>query len=128
MLIQNSAFMGDPWMQTLEERLGQRIARQRKAMGITQAELAERVEVQPETISRIETGKRAASVNKIAEISGVLQLKLYEMFFLLDAKSPKDQETEKLLWFVSRLSADEIELLLVVGSAVIDSTRRTKAK
>ena len=39
-------------MSTVEEKLGKRIARQRKAVGLTQAQLAETVGVQPETISR----------------------------------------------------------------------------
>lgn len=115
-------------MNTLEERLGLRIANQRKAMGYTQSQFAERVGVQPETISRIENGRRKTSLATIARISGVLQLKLYQVLFLLEEKNAKDREIEKLLWFVAPLSAEEIELLLDVGSALISRTRRTKAR
>lgn len=114
-------------MKTLQERLGHRIAIQRKALGFSQSQFAERVDVQPETISRIENGRRAASLSTIARISGALQLKLYEMFFLLEAKTAKENEVEKLLWFVARLSAEETVLFLDVGSALIASTRRAKS-
>lgn len=113
-------------MKTIEERLGQRIASQRKAVGLTQAQLAEKVDVQPETISRIETGKRAASVSLIAQISDNLELELHEMFRLQDGQSPKDGEIEKLVWFALRLSTSEIQLVLDVGTAVIARTRILK--
>jgi len=111
-------------MKTLEERLGQRIGRQRRAVGLSQAQLAEKVDVQPETISRIETGKTGVSVGLLAQISDAIELDLHEMFHLLDGDSPRDRALEKLLWFVSRLSAEEIELILDVGADVIAHTRR----
>jgi transcriptional regulator with XRE-family HTH domain len=114
-------------MKTLEERLGHRIAIQRKALGFSQSQFAERIDVQPETISRIENGRRAASLRTIERISEALQLKLYEIFFLLEAKNAKDCEVEKLMWYVARLSAEETVLFLDVGSELIASTRRAKS-
>jgi len=111
-------------MKTLEERLGQKIGRQRRAVGLSQAQLAEKVDVQPETISRIETGKKGASVGLLAQISDVLELDLHEMFHLLDGDSPRDRAIENLLRYVARLSTEEIELVLNVAAAVIAHTRR----
>ena len=115
-------------MTTLEERLGQKIARQRRAVGLTQAELAEKVGVQPETISRIETGKRTVSLGLIALLSESVDLQLHELFRLQSSDNPKDQVIERLLWFASRLSPAEIELVMDVGAAVLGHTRRSQIR
>lgn len=113
-------------MKTIEERLGQRIARQRKAAGLTQAELAEKVNVQPETISRVETGIRTASLGLLGHLAEALELELHELFRLNDGDDPKNRAIERLLWFASRLSPSEIELVMDVGAAVIGHTRRMR--
>ena len=111
-------------MKTLEERLGQRIAIQRKAVGLTQAQLAEKVDVQPETINRLEKGNRTASLALIAQLSDALELELHEMFLLPEAKTPKDQAAERLIWLAARLTAEEIELVLDVATVVLGRSRR----
>jgi transcriptional regulator with XRE-family HTH domain len=113
-------------MNSLAERLGHRIARQRRVSGLTQAELAELVGVQPETISRLETGKRSVSMGMMALVSESLGLDLHELFRLQLSDSPKDEAMGRLVWFASRLSAAEIELVLDVGSTVLAHARRTR--
>jgi len=113
-------------MKTIEERVGEQIARQRKAVGLTQAQLAEKVNVQPETISRVETGSRTASLDLIAHVSEALELEMHELFRLHDRDSPKDRAVERLLWFAARLSPAEIELVMDVGAAVLRHTRRSR--
>ena len=113
-------------MNTLVERLGQRIARQRRVVGLTQAELAEMVGVQPETISRIETGRRTISLGLIVLLSESLDIELHELFRLPNTDSPKDRAVERLLWFASRLSPAEIELVMDVGAAVLGHARRAQ--
>ena len=115
-------------MNTIAQRLGHKIARQRRAAGLTQAELAEKVGVQPETISRLETGKRTVSLGMMVLLSESLGLELHELFRLQSTDSPKDKAMGKLLWFGSRLSVAEIELVLDVGAAVLTHTRRTQAR
>jgi transcriptional regulator with XRE-family HTH domain len=114
-------------MKTIEERIGQRIARQRRAVGLTQAQLAEKINVQPETISRVETGNQTASLNLIAHMSEALDLELHELFRLRKDDNTKERAVERLLWFASRLSSAEIELVMDVGSAVLGHTRRLQA-
>jgi len=113
-------------MKTLEERLGQKIARQRRAVGLTQAQLAEKVNVQPETICRVENGRKKASLRLIANVSGALELDLHELFRLQSADKPKNRAVERLLWFASRLSPGEIELVMEVGAAVVKHARRVQ--
>jgi transcriptional regulator with XRE-family HTH domain len=113
-------------MTTIESRLGQRIARQRRAMGLTQAQLADKVDVEPETISRIETGARSASLALLVLVARALEVKLDELFRLHDRVDVKDQAVERLLWFAARLSSAEIELVMDVGAAVVTHARREK--
>lgn len=114
-------------MKSIEERLGNRIARQRRVVGLTQAELAERASVQPETICRIESGKRTVSLGLLVLLAESLDLELHELFRFQTVDSPKDRAVERLRWFGSRLTATEIDLLLDVGAAVLASIRRTQS-
>lgn len=115
-------------MKTIEERLGRKIARQRRAVGLTQSQLAEEVHVQPMTISRIETGRRSASLELLAHIAEALDLEMHELFRLSDEDKPKVRAIERLLWFASRLSTAEIELVLDVGSKVLGHARQAQSR
>lgn len=53
--------------------LARDIIRDRRAAGLTQRELADRVGTRQETISRIESGKQTASVKLVDKIDRVLQ-------------------------------------------------------
>lgn len=54
--------------------LGTNIATQRKACGLDQLELAERVKVSPTMMSLIECGRRDPSVALLADIADVLDI------------------------------------------------------
>ena len=106
-------------MKNLEKRLGERIARQRKLVGLTQAKLAERVDIQPESLNRIERGKRGLSVQLLALLAESLDLEIHELIRLSPSNSAKDQAVERLFWFASRLSAEEVEIVMDVGAAAL---------
>ena len=111
-------------MGTLEQQLGMKVARHRKASGLTQAQLAEEVGVQPETISRIETGSRLPSLDLIAKVSTALKLDLHELFRFQDLDDPQGRAIDRLLWFASRLSGPEIELMMDVVAPVLAHLHR----
>ena len=97
-------------------------------MGLTQAALAEKIGMQPETVSRLETGKRSVSLLVVASLAEALDLELHELFRFQHSDSPKDKALGRLHWFASRLSAEEIELVLDVGSTVLVHSRRRLEK
>lgn len=103
-------------MKTLERQLGARIARHRKALGLSQTQLAEMVRVQPETLCRIETGVGTPSLPLLARIAAAIHLELWELFRFKEPISEKDLALERLHRFASRLSATEITLLLDLGA------------
>lgn len=56
----------------LSREIGGRIAKRRKALGLTQANLAERIGVDPESVSRFERGKHLPSLPTLANIAAQL--------------------------------------------------------
>jgi len=63
--------------QTTEEtviiRVGRNIKERRSALGLTQAQLAERLGVDTETLSRFERGKHAPTLKNLIRLAGLLQ-------------------------------------------------------
>ncbi len=69
-----------------EPHVGRRVRHLRMEAGLTQGQLAEKVEAADETISRIERGKLAPSVNLLAKISKALAVTVDDV---LSSKAPK---------------------------------------
>lgn len=72
------------------EQIAKNIKKYRKEAGITQAQLAERVEVSHEFIRRIESekGRKTFSIDTIYKISLALNINIAKLFEL-DEKEPK---------------------------------------
>jgi transcriptional regulator with XRE-family HTH domain len=60
--------------QELIKGIGRRVAQARKDRGFTQEALAEAVNIEAVTLSRLETGHRALSLSTLASISKVLDM------------------------------------------------------
>lgn len=59
--------------------LGKNVAMRRKAMALTQLQLAERLGVETETISRLERGTNLPSLQRLASLSEVLETSVAEL-------------------------------------------------
>jgi DNA-binding XRE family transcriptional regulator len=62
-----------PAVETMRALLARDILRQRRALGLSQAELARRAGIRPETIIRLEQGKHSASVPTVDKIDRALR-------------------------------------------------------
>ena len=60
-------------------KLGRNIFERRKLLGWTQAELAEKIEVDTETISRFERGSNLPSLSRLEKLARVLNLPLSKL-------------------------------------------------
>lgn len=60
--------------QSLYAELGSRIANRRKELGISQKELAERINVTPPSLSYVEAGRQRLMVGTLVEIANILGL------------------------------------------------------
>jgi len=90
---------------TLIERLSANIAAQRKALGFTQAVLAERLGVDTETLSRFERGKHLPSLATLERLAGILRITVAE---LLNEATPTPLDDAVLLttWLDGLTKAD----------------------
>jgi transcriptional regulator with XRE-family HTH domain len=85
--------------QELLNRIGARIRQARSARGLSQQDLAAVVGIEPETLSRVETGTSAMSLTNLARLAQALEVSLGS---LLDDEQPLPQP---------ELPVHEIELL-----------------
>ena len=106
-------------MNTVDQKVGRRIASERRIAGYTQAELAEKVGTAPETISRLETGAAMPSLHRIAAVARALDIDLHQLFWARPKGRPEDEAIERHVWLLSRRTATEIDLVTTLAAAVL---------
>jgi len=94
--------------------IGRRIATLRQQRGYTQERLAERIGIEPVTLSRLETGHRAVSITSASRMADALGVGLGD---LLDVQRPLPEseqppEAAELVREFTGLSAPRRELVL----------------
>lgn len=72
---------------TLSVRVGANIKLARTRAGLTQGQLAEAIDVETVTISRVETGAQLPSLDRLQHIAGVLQVPLQTLIIDETTKS-----------------------------------------
>lgn len=90
--------------------LGARIRARRQALSWTQEELAVRLGVEVNTISRMECGIRTPSLERLAQIADALQVSAAAL--LGDASPSSRDQTDVLLKILDELSASERALIV----------------
>ena len=63
----------------LAQIVGTLIAARRKAKGLTQAQLAEQMEIEKETVSRIETGAISPTLARLAQLAKLLECEISDL-------------------------------------------------
>ncbi len=86
-------------------RLSRNISSRRRELGLTQAQLAERLGVDTETLSRFERGKHLPSLVTLERLAGLLLTTVAEL--LAEDKQKADDETLILTAWLSALSAKD---------------------
>ncbi len=84
--------------QSLAQRLARNLLKRRKELALTQAELAERLEVATETLSRFERARHLPSLKMLERMAGALRIPVADL--LGDAASMPEAELDQ-----SRLTA-----------------------
>jgi len=101
-------------MSGIEKRLGAKITEIRLSQKLTQAHLAEKVNVSVETISRMERGVSFPSLKTLENIAHSLNTPL-KAFFEFDGDQPKSQSFErdlsKLTAFLRTLNKKDINIV-----------------
>ena len=112
--------------EAIDRGVGRRIARLRDRAGLTQAQLAERIGVEPATVGRYEAGKLRAPTRRIQEMAAALGVRTEDLL----RDPPKDPShgaaVDRALLFMGTLTTEEIELVLDTGALVVKALRRAK--
>lgn len=96
----------------LAKRLGAAIRVQRLAVGMTQAQLAEAIQVEKETVSRFETGALTPTLGRLEHIADTLQIPIGGLF---RAPSDKSQDqAEDIAQMMSGLPKKERALVIQI--------------
>lgn len=108
--------------QRLGKRLGQRIAERRKALNWTQDQLAERMDVDAETISRFERGATVPALVTLDRLAGILKISVADL--LSDASAcPTDQAIRISAW-LECLRPEDSEFVLDQIKVLCDHLQR----
>lgn len=109
-------------MSELPKKLGKRIAAERELLGMSQAGLAERIQVQPETISRLERGVFDPPLTRIESVAHAMGIALHDLL-RFGADSPLDHFVRRFVVLVARRSRRDVEVALKVVEAVLASLK-----
>lgn len=95
--------------QTTEEalllRVAENIGKRRRALGLTQAQLAERLGVDTETLSRFERGKHSPTLKNLARLAGLLQTTVSDL--LAEEGMPPSDDAIIITAWLDALSSDD---------------------
>lgn len=101
----------------MHQSIGKAIAKYRKAAGLTQAQLAERLDLSNDAVSRLERGNIALSVARLVEMAEIFGCEATD---LLTDGSPRTQDqARQLAGLLAQLNEeDRITLLKLVEQMV----------
>lgn len=91
--------------------LGFKVKKLRKEQGLSQEQLAEKIDKSVDTVSNIERGKVAPRLDTALEIATALDVELFELFQVYDM-SVEDKKKAKLLDGILDLLKDQPDELL----------------
>ena len=89
-------------------KMGERISERRKALKMTQEELAERIDVSIPMISNLEQGKKAIRPENLVKICSVLGL---SADYILTGKTATKQDYTSLFEGIETLNQNEIGII-----------------
>lgn len=98
-------------MASLREQVGGLIRHHRDRAGLNQTELAERVGMVQETISRMERGAYAPSFETLVDLAKALNVEVRDFFEVGDwaARDGRDDPLTRLVAKLTELSNDDVE-------------------
>ena len=85
--------MADQEKHQLQKVVGQTIAKRRQSLGISQFELAERLNIAPASLSRIENGLAAPRFSRLEEIAEILDCPVSVLFRMNDETLKNTSDT-----------------------------------
>jgi transcriptional regulator with XRE-family HTH domain len=111
-------------MTTIKKKFGVRLFQLRNAAGMTQARLAEKTNLSVDSISRIERGDRAPSLESIEKISNALKVRSSELFNFdneeIYALSENPIESMELWKLLKSKRSKQVKKITEIAKIVLD--------
>ncbi len=79
-------------MSDLKKLIGKRIQNIRKSKGLTQEKLAELINIETPSLSYLETGKYAPSIDTLQKLSEILNVQPWEFYYFSDVSDEQKKE------------------------------------
>jgi transcriptional regulator with XRE-family HTH domain len=108
----------------VEEVLRLRVREERIRAGFTQSQLAERVAVATETVSRLERGTSMPSLRAIVKIAEVLRVDLGYLLHARRDPTPHEQAVDRLRWTLRERSVADVELVIDLATRIFAQGER----
>lgn len=105
--------------------IGQKIKNFRRKRNLTQAELAEKVDLSEKHISKIEAGTHLPSLQAFFKIIEILNIGLEE--FGLALVTEQNPERQELLKYIYSSTDEELKFLLPVIKCINENLKRNKS-
>ncbi len=106
-------------MVSIRERLGSRIKEIRKAKGLSQEKLSEKIGIDSKHLSRIEVGGSFPALNTLAKLAEALNVELKDFFeFAHKADNPKELK-ETLNSLMREATGEDLRMAVKVLRAII---------
>ena len=106
-------------MNDYKKILSRNLKEKRKAMGITQYQLAEMLDVEDKYISRLETGTSTPSFALLEKLSNILQINLSELF-VAENYAAKEELINKITSMLKRTNIKNLTLILKMIEGIIE--------
>ena len=106
-------------MEEIIFQIGTKIKEIRKKRGLTQAKLAERINVDPKYISRLETGNSTPSIATIAKISETLDVEMFN-FFIVETDKKKNQLIELISSKLPKANIKELNAIFEILNIMVE--------
>ena len=121
----NSPINGNDAAADFSQSTGLRIRTARESLGLSAADLAQRIGVESRTIRSWETDKRQPRPNRLVMLSGVLDV---SMAWLLEGREPPATQTVPTELAEARRELDQIALSLEELMQTVNSARERLKK
>lgn len=106
-------------MKTIKEQLGARIKEIRKAKGLSQEKLSEKIGIDAKHLSRIEVGGSFPSLDALAKLAKVLNVEMKEFFeFAHEAENPRELK-EVLNSLMKEATEEKLKIAVKVLRAIM---------
>jgi len=101
--------------------VGREIAKQRQHAGMTQSEVAARLKVEKETISRLETGVISPSLSRLHQLSAIFSCPVRHFFW--QEKGSGEEQAEIIMEMLNTLPGPRRERLVRCVAQLVEALR-----